>query len=451
MLNCFRRCFSNDSFNLNPKQLLKELDKYIIGQHEAKKAISVALRARWRRKNLPEEIRKEITPKNILMIGPTGSGKTEIARRLANLCGAPFIKVEATLFTEVGYHGKDVEEIIKELVVAGIHQAKENTKNQIKNHSAEISSIVGNYILMHVLGPNYPENERKASKLQDIISGKMDTRIIHFEQPDIEKFVYNNSKNQDIQIEEFFEIVKTIAPGKSLYSYTERLAIGEAKKLLTSSIIDVYIRGRNNTKEALEAVQENGIVFIDEIDKIATPPDQIKYGSNPSAEGVQRDLLPLIEGTTVSTKQGDVKTDHILFIASGSFSEARPSDLLPELQGRLPVRVNLNSLSKKEFKTILLESQNSIIKQNIALMKTEGIELEFTEDAIDKIAEVADEVNKNMDNTGARRLITVVEKILEDLSFNAPDVETKFLVTREFVESKTKEMLKKTDLKKYLV
>lgn len=450
MLSFLRRAFTNEYFNLFPKQLCYELDKFIIGQPDAKKAVAIALRSRWRRKNLPEEIRSEVTPKNILMIGPTGCGKTEIARRLAKLCGAPFIKVEATKFTEVGYHGRDVDQIIKDLVTAGIHQARENIKQKMKAFTPQISAMVDNYILHHILGPDFPDNERKAKKLEQLRSGKMDMRIISLEQPDIEKIV-SKLGNETLSVEEYLEALKSFVPGRSLNAFRERVTIGEARKAGVALIVDSYTRDQNIVKDALDSVQESGIVFIDEIDKIASPADAIRTGTNPSAEGVQRDLLPLIEGTMISTKHGDVQTDHILFIASGAFSDTKPSDLLAELQGRLPIRVTLNSLTKEDFIHILKDTENSLIKQNIALMKTEGVSIMFTDDAIDRIAEIADEVNKTVENTGARRLITVVEKVLEEISYNAPEVEKMIEINADYVNLKTKDLIKVADIRKHLM
>mmetsp|Transcript_17950 Transcript_17950/g.17952 ORF Transcript_17950/g.17952 Transcript_17950/m.17952 type:complete len:387 (-) Transcript_17950:39-1199(-) len=386
------------------------------------------------------------------MIGPTGCGKTEIARRLAKLCGSPFIKVEATKFTEVGYHGRDVDQIIKDLVSAGIHQTKENLRNKLKSFSSEIDTIVEEYLLSHLLGPDFPENERKEVKREQLRSGKMDQRMIYVEIPDLEKIVERNTQADALSIEDYLDTLKRYKPGRTLQAYKEKIQIGEAKKTLATQITEGYMKEQNIIKEALEAVQEHGIVFIDEIDKIATSADAIKTGTNPSAEGVQRDLLPIIEGTMITTKHGDVQTDHILFIASGAFSETRPSDLLAELQGRLPVRVNLKALQKEDLKRILTEPENNLIKQNTELLKTEKIDLKFTPEAVDRIAEIADEINKTIENTGARRLTTVMEKILEDISFNALDYENQeVVVTAELVNNKVKDMTKQTDLRKYLL
>lgn len=450
MLKFLRRPITNEFFNLNPKQLCEELDKYIIGQSNAKKAVAIALRSRWRRKYLPENIRSEVTPKNILMVGPTGCGKTEIARRLAKLCGAPFIKVEATKFTEVGYHGRDVDQIIKDLVSAGIHQAKENLREVVKRFTPQISLIVDQYILSQMLGVTHPNNERKEKKLKDLSSGKLDMRSIMIEIPELDK-VLSRLSNEDLSIEDYLEAIKQLSPGKSSKTQRDKMTIGEARKLGLSAIIDNYVRDQNTLKSAIQSVQDHGIVFIDEIDKIATAQESIKTGTNPSAEGVQRDLLPLIEGTVINTKHGDINTDHILFIASGAFSDCKPSDLLPELQGRLPIRVNLTPLSKEEFVKILKETKNSLITQNIELLKTEGVSLEFTDEAINKIAEISYQINCSIENTGARRLMTVIEKVMEDISFEAPNVEKNIVIDQQYVESKTKDMFKQVDLRKHLL
>ena len=441
---------SNEFFNMNPKQLCEELDRFIIGQAGAKKAVSIALRSRWRRKYLPEEIRSEVTPKNILMVGPTGCGKTEIARRLAKLCGAPFIKVEATKFTEVGYHGKDVDQIIKDLVNAGIHQAKQNLRELTKKYTPEITNIVDNYLVEQLLGPTHPDDERKSQKLEDLKSGRMDMRTISVKIPELDTLL-SKVTNENMTIEEYIQLIKEITPSKSEKAPKEKMNIGDARKMGVSLIIDGFVRDKNTVQDALTAVQEHGIVFIDEIDKIATPQDSIKTGSNPSAEGVQRDLLPLIEGTMINTKHGDVNTDHILFIASGAFSECKPSDLLPELQGRLPIRVNLTPLTKEDFIRILKETKNSLIKQNMELMKTEGINLSFTDAAIDKIADIAYQINTSIENTGARRLMTVIEKVMEDVSFEAPNTEKDYVVDADYVELKTKDMFKQADIRKHLL
>ena len=441
---------SNEFFNMNPKQLCEELDRFIIGQAGAKKAVSIALRSRWRRKYLPEDIRSEVTPKNILMVGPTGCGKTEIARRLAKLCGAPFIKVEATKFTEVGYHGKDVDQIIKDLVNAGIHQAKQNLRELTKKYTPEITDIVDNYLVEQLLGPLHPDDERKSRKLEDLKSGRMDMRTINVKIPELDALL-SKVTNENMTIEEYIQLIKEISPSRSEKAPKEKMSVGDARKMGVSLIIDGFVRDKNTVQEALAAVQEHGIVFIDEIDKIATPQDSVKTGSNPSAEGVQRDLLPLIEGTMINTKHGDVNTDHILFIASGAFSECKPSDLLPELQGRLPIRVNLTPLTKEDFIRILKETKNSLIMQNMELMKTEGINLTFTNAAIDKIADVAYQINTSVENTGARRLMTVIEKVVEDVSFEAPNTAKDYVVDADYVELKTKDMFKQADIRKHLL
>jgi ATP-dependent HslUV protease ATP-binding subunit HslU len=435
---------------MNPRQLCEELDRYIIGQSSAKRAVSIALRSRWRRKYLPDEIRSEVTPKNILMVGPTGCGKTEIARRLAKLCGAPFIKVEATKFTEVGYHGKDVDQIIKDLVNAGIHQAKQNLRELTKKFTPEITEIVDNYLVAQILGPSHPDDERREKKLEELKAGRLDMRNIFVEVPDLDT-VLSRVSNENMSIEEYVAVVRNLAPNKTGKAQREKMTVADARKMGVSLIIDGFVRDKNTVQDALQAVQEHGIVFIDEIDKIATAQDAIRTGTNPSAEGVQRDLLPLIEGTMINTKHGDVNTDHILFIASGAFSECKPSDLLPELQGRLPIRVNLSPLSKEEFIRILKETKNSLITQNIELMKTEGINLSFTDEAIEKIAEIAFQINTSVENTGARRLMTILEKVMEDVSFDAPNIDKDLQIDASYVESKTKDMFKQVDIRKHLL
>lgn len=453
MLGRLGRVFTTMNSHLTPSQLCFELDKFIIGQADAKRAVAVALRTRWRRLQLTEDQRVEVTPKNILMIGPTGCGKTEIARRLAKFCGAPFIKVEATKFTEVGYHGRDVDEIIKDLVNVSIHLVKENIKKQVKGFTPQVEEAVVEYIVDHLMGVDYPNNERRKEKKRQVASGELDERIINVEFPDVERLLAKHVTDMDkLTFQEYLAALKKYKPGRMLAVPREPMTIKEARTSITNAVVDGFKIERNVIKEAIKETEESGVVFIDEIDKIASPADSIKYGTSPSSEGVQRDLLPLIEGTVVNTKHGDVRTDHILFIACGAFTETKPSDLLAELQGRLPVRVVLKTLDKHDFKRILTEPQNSILKQHSLLMRTEGIELIFDPSSIDKIAEISDHINKNIENTGARRLHTVLEKLLEDISYSAPDMtEREVTVTAEMVMEKVQPLLQSVDLRKHLL
>jgi ATP-dependent HslUV protease ATP-binding subunit HslU len=407
--------------DLTPREIVSELDRFIIGQKDAKRAVAVALRNRWRRKQLGDDLREEVYPKNILMIGPTGVGKTEISRRLAKLAKAPFIKVEATKYTEVGYVGRDVEQIIRDLVDAAQIMVRENLRDEVK---AKAHDAAEERVIEALAGDGAREQTREMFR-KKLRSGDLDDTIIELEvadtsnplqgleipgqQPGMGGGMGGGMMNLgDIFGKAFGN--RTVRRRMSVAASYEVLLQEEADKLLDPEMV---------TKEALRAVEQNGIVFIDEIDKVASRQDV--RGGDVSREGVQRDLLPLIEGTTVSTKHGPVKTDHILFIASGAFHIAKPSDLLPELQGRLPIRVNLRALTEEDFVRILTETDNALTRQYTALMKTEEVKVTFTEDGIAALAKIAADVNQSVENIGARRLYTVMERVFEELSFTAPD------------------------------
>ncbi len=435
---------------MTPREIVQELDKHIIGQAEAKRAVAIALRNRWRRAQLDERLRAEITPKNILMIGPTGVGKTEIARRLAKLANAPFIKVEATKFTEVGYVGRDVESIIRDLTDAAIKMVREQAKARVRVRAEEAAE---ERILDALLPPprsgeaSHGETRQRFRKM--LREGRLDEREIDIEVaatgPGVEIVAPPGMEEMTSQLQALFKNLGGVRTRR------RRLKVAEAMRLLTDEEAARLVDEEEIKAEALRAVEENGIVFIDEMDKICGRASE-RSGPDVSREGVQRDLLPLVEGCTVSTKHGMVRTDHILFIASGAFHLSKPSDLIPELQGRLPIRVELSPLTAADFVRILTEPDCSLTQQYQALLGTEGVTLEFADDGIERIAQVAWEVNERTENIGARRLHTVLERLLEDISFTAADrAGETVVIDRAYVDAKLGELVEDEDLSRYIL
>ena len=431
----------------SPREIVSELDRYIIGQKDAKRAVAIALRNRWRRQQLEGQMREEVMPKNILMIGPTGVGKTEISRRLAKLAGAPFIKVEATKFTEVGYVGRDVEQIIRDLVEVAIglvrDKMRENVKARAHMNAEErvLEALVGK-----TASPATRDSFRK--KLRD---GELDDKEIEIEVADsgsgMPGFEIPGMPGANIGVLNINDMLQKAMGGQK--TKTRKTTVKESYEHLINDESDKLLDQEEVIQKALESTENDGIVFLDEIDKVAMSRD---VAGGPSREGVQRDLLPLVEGTTVATKYGPVKTDHILFIASGAFHVAKPSDLLPELQGRLPIRVELRALEKEDFRRILTETEASLIKQYIALMGTEGVTLSFTDDAIDSLAGIAVDLNASVENIGARRLQTVMERVLDEISFHAPDkAGTEVAIDADYVSKHVGDLAKNTDLSRFIL
>lgn len=465
-----------DTQALTPRQIVAELDKYIVGQKQAKKSVAVALRNRYRRSLLPENTQDDIVPKNILMIGPTGVGKTEIARRLAKLVGAPFVKVEATKFTEVGYVGRDVESMIRDLIETSLRMVKLERTEKVKDKAEEAA----NERIVHILAPsqsksknqrnpfemifgnngnNTPETdeqepdtgvaERRRKIKFDLLSGKLEDDLIEIDVEDttpnmMDMFAGQGNDQMGMNMQEMFG---SLLPRRTK---KRKLAIKEARKVLIQEEAGKLIDMDDVTQESIRRAEQTGIIFIDEIDKVASQ----GRGSGPdvSREGVQRDILPIVEGSTVMTKYGPVKTDYILFMAAGAFHVAKPSDLIPELQGRFPIRVELNSLTLDEFVSILTEPKNALTKQYVDLLRTENIEIEFSDDAIREIAKLAENVNQNTENIGARRLHTILEKLLEDLSFEAPELTLeRMVITPEYVREKLNDIALDRDLSQYIL
>ena len=433
---------------LSPREIVSELDRYVIGQKDAKKAVAVALRNRWRRQALSDEMRDEVLPKNILMIGPTGVGKTEISRRLSKLAEAPFIKVEATRFTEVGYVGRDVEQIIRDLIEIAIAMEREKKRKEVKAKAelkAEekvLDALVGNKASVATR-----ESFRKRLRNGDLDNNEIEIEVQNTSSP-LQSFEIPGMPGGNVGMVNLGDILGKSMGGKK--GKKKKMTVKESHDILVAQESDKMIEEDKIITEAKKATEENGIVFLDEIDKVSARSDRV--GGDVSREGVQRDLLPLIEGTTVSTKHGPIKTDHILFIASGAFQLAKPSDLLPELQGRLPIRVELDALKEEDFKRILKEPDNSLIKQYKELLKTENVDLEFTEDGIDMLAKISAEVNSSVENIGARRLHTIIEKVLDDISFNATDRAGETItVNQKYVQDNLGNLVKDTDLSKFIL
>jgi ATP-dependent HslUV protease ATP-binding subunit HslU len=432
--------------NFSPREIVSELDRYIIGQNDAKRAVAIALRNRWRRQQLPEGLREEVQPKNILMIGPTGVGKTEISRRLAKLANAPFLKVEATKFTEIGYVGRDVDQIIRDLVEIGISLVRENKRKEV---TAKAHLMAEERVLDALVGATSKPETRESFR-RKLRSGELDAKEIDVQVADtggLPSFEVPGMPGASVGMINLNDILGKALGGRTK---TRRVNVRDSYTILIAEESDKLLDQEQVVQEAIKLVENNGIVFLDEIDKICARSERV--GGDVSREGVQRDLLPLIEGTTVSTKHGSVKTDHILFIASGAFHVAKPSDLLPELQGRLPIRVELRALSKDDLRRILTEPEASLIKQYIALLGTEGVTLAFSDDAIDAIADIAVAVNGSVENIGARRLQTVMERILDEVSFEATDLTEKSVtIDAAYVQKHVGELAKNTDLSKFIL
>jgi ATP-dependent HslUV protease ATP-binding subunit HslU len=447
---------------LTPVQIVAELDRYIVGQQRAKRAVSIALRNRWRRQNLPAELRDEVAPKNIIMIGPTGVGKTEIARRLAKLSQAPFLKVEASKYTEVGYVGRDVESMIRDLTELAVNMVKAELAGGVRDRAEALAEDrlldlllprrQGEAFVSGTLEEVSPDASRDATREKlraQLRAGKIDDRVIELDTqaqagPMLEVFSGQGMEEVGINLK---DMLSNLMPGRTR---RRRVKVKEARRLLAQEEAQKLVDVDEAVGQAIQRVENSGIIFLDELDKVAGR--EGTHGPDVSREGVQRDLLPIVEGSTVTTKYGMVRTDHILFIAAGAFHVAKPSDLIPELQGRFPIRVELEPLTKQDFVRILSEPQNALVRQYVELLKTEGVTLSFHADAVDAIAEIASEVNQRTENIGARRLYTVMEKLLEEISFTAPELHGKELaIDAEYVHARLAEVLKNEDLSRYIL
>ncbi len=438
--------------DLTPKRIVEELDKYIVGQESAKRAVAIALRNRWRRQKLPEHIRDEVAPKNLLMIGPTGVGKTEIARRIAQLIKAPFVKVEATKYTEIGYVGRDVESMVRELVEVSYQMVKQEKMQEVRERAKRLAEErLLDYLVPQQLsfGIRSPQDAGKREEMREKLKkGELEDRVIEVEVQ--EKFVPVIGIAGPPGLEELEEQLRNMLGGLGGGRKRRRLKVREALQVFESEEAEKLIDQEEVAREAISRAENFGIIFIDEIDKIAVKTPGV--GPGVSREGVQRDLLPIVEGTVVKTKYGPVRTDHILFIAAGAFHISKPSDLMPELQGRFPIRVELSSLTREDFVRILKEPKNALTVQYTELLKTEGVELEFTDDALEEIARIAEDANSRTENIGARRLHTVMEKLLEDISFNAPELSgQRIIIDARFVRAKLEGIVKDVELSKYIL